>query len=102
MDGSPKLQLFLNYFTSIVMFIVGQYELVAEKMMCGGGHESKDCVGTVQACAIQCTNVASMFIYGREECQCFCETAASADGTCNQESNGAQNLYKIIKSGKIL
>ena len=89
--------------TIIVMFIVGQYELAAEKKWCtgyntGGYHK------TIEECVIQCKNKASMFVYGQgssgcEQGLCFC---VCIDGTCNQVSNPAYNVYRIITKGKKL
>ena len=99
-----------NMHTIIVMFIVDQYELVAEKTSCLGGTPTiKGSLKTVEECGVQCTNVAPMFIYGTggdtcnsDGCYCYCMLDASTDETCTQESNPYFDLYKFIKKGTTL
>ena len=96
--------------TTIVMFIVAQYELVAEKQKCTGDAAPKGILATVEECGVQCTNVASMFQYALAEgaacepdgCFCVCMLDASADGTCTQESDINFNLYRFNTTGKKL
>ena len=81
-----------------------RFELVAELKECKGDEISKEWIPTLDECADQCTNVASMFVYGVEEkggcqeegCWCYCETAASVHGTCDQRHQGASHLYRFI------
>ena len=81
-----------------------QYELVSTSKICSGGREDKGRIGTVEECAKQCTNVASMFIYAKcdsADCRCYCETGASADGTCDRTDNSQYRLYRFIQEGII-
>ena len=45
-----------------------------------------------------------MFIYGgckENGCRCYCETAASVDGTCVQKDLNSYRLYRFIRAGDI-
>ena len=59
----------------------------------------------VEKCAVACKGKASLFAYGTDEhgenrcnshgeCKCLCETAATADGKCDQNGHAGYNLYK--------
>ena len=75
--------------------------------MCIGNRINGGVQPTLNDCTMSCTNVAPMFIYARKGstscgsngCRCYCEKSATADGTCELESNYAYNLYRIIAKG---
>ena len=86
-----------------------RFEVVAEEKYCDtiSMQVKKGIIATLKGCADECTNVASMFIYGIEGtigcdpdgCLCVCEAGASPDGTCNQNKNYYYNLYRFIQQG---
>ena len=127
---SLKLAKILLLFQNFAIFshLVVQHELVAERKECGernadikkllaekressGRSIDTDYSATLEECAEQCKNVASMFIYGREGtnkckpligCRCFCERiAASSNGKCKryQQDNANFNLYRFVLKG---
>ena len=95
--------------TIMVMFIIGQFELYAEKKGCAGKVTRKGLVATKRECGIQCTDVSTIFTYGRSDgiacnsngCYCICLMGRS-DGTCDLFPIPTFNLYRFIKKGKTL
>ena len=88
-----------------------RHVLVAVGTSCAGGagnRISKGFVATVEECAEKCKNNSSVFTFGRKgfptcnphDCECNCETGASADRTCEPGGNKEYNLYRYI-SGSI-
>ena len=77
-----------------------------EKKECGGKEESKGKLDSLQECADACYGVASMFIFGTndfgkdrcesngKQCDCYCETSANDDGTCDITDHDGFRLYK--------
>ena len=63
----------------------------------------------IENCAIACKDNSSMFIYCKDYslccdtngCECFCETSALLNGTCQVEEVKEYTLYKYLK-GKVL
>ena len=88
--------------------------LEQEKKECKGKEESKGKLDSVQECADACFGVSSMFIFGTndygtarcegngKQCQCFCETSATDDGSCDITDHNGYRLYKYIPPGKFL
>ena len=83
---------------------------VADKQECGGSENYKGFVPSVEECALKCNTEASMFIYGTRDygnvdscndnaCQCYCETSATVNGTCDQQSHDGYRLYKYVGQG---
>ena len=64
---------------------------------------------SVDECASQCKDVASMFAYGTNDtgttrcnndgCRCLCEISATDDGVCTRVKNDLYHLFKINISG---
>ena len=90
--------------------LIAQHELVAKGKGCSGINIDKGIFATIEMCAEECKNLSSMFQFGRNGtggcttngCACYCETAASADGTCDQKDKDYVNLYRYTKKGDIL
>ena len=86
------------------------FQQAAVKKKCRGGHINKGTRATVEECAEECKDLAHMFIYQNDPksscklygCMCYCQTAASPDGTCEQEDIEAYNLYRFIHEGDIM
>ena len=84
--------------------------MVGEKKECKGKDVDQGQKDSLEDCAKACIGKASMFIFGTndfgvdrcdgESCQCFCETSANADGTCNMVENKGYRLYKLRSLGK--
>ena len=65
----------------------------------------------VEICAMECRGISTMFAVGTNDypndyggsrcyeshCNCLCETAANADGTCNQATHNGYKLYTYQK-----
>ena len=83
-----------------------RWSLAAEKKECSGSEENKGKLQSVDACASKCKGEASMFIFGTEDfgdsvcvgggCNCYCETSATEQGTCDIIDHTAYRLYKYI------
>ena len=79
-------------------------------MECSGSETRNKGVSTVDECSKICKGQSSMFAYGTNDygnerctstgCTCYCETAASMDGTCSQRSHTGYRLYKYKNDGK--
>ena len=73
---------------------------------CGGKEVSRGKRDSVLECAEACYGVALMFVFGTNEfgkdrcneygkqCECYCETSARLDGTCDQLDHKGFRLYK--------
>ena len=81
-------------------------EFVAAKEECKGSY-TRDCdYSSVEQCALGCANVSSMFVFGLAgtyscvagNCQCHCALSATANGSCEQTSHNAFDLYRIKSS----
>ena len=75
---------------------------MAEARECSGTKEHGCLQTSAENCARSCHNRSSMFVFASSsgrchggKCECFCETSASANGTCNQTENSATDLYKF-------
>lgn len=84
--------------------------LTADKMECGGSEEYKGYFAGLEECGSSCEKISSMFIFGTNEygedrclangtCSCFCETAETSDGVCNQISHSGFRLYTYKTTG---
>ena len=98
-----------NYFW-ILLFsnLIAPYELVAVSKECTGSESFLGNLAKVKECAERCKNSASMFTFSRNSngcytsgCACYCQTAASANGTCNQKYSTSYKLYRYIQEGYI-
>ena len=80
---------------------------MAEKKECLGSEMYKGRVHSVDACGSLCQGVSSMFIFGTNDfgyegscysagCNCYCETSATNEGTCDIWSNYGYRLYKYV------
>ena len=77
--------------------------LVAKKKECSGSEKNGGDYYSVKECGDACKDISTLFAFGRtdsdrcdqdnEKCRCYCETAATKEGYCNQKSNGGYNLY---------
>ena len=72
---------------------------------------------SLEECASVCNGVSSMFVFGTNDfgndnqcnidssdwrplgCLCYCETSATAEGTCNSYSHNGYRLYKYTSGG---
>ena len=80
------------------------WSLVGEKTKCSGRESAKGNVLSITECASHCKEESSMFIFGTNDfggarclkggCECFCETSAKLDGSCELIDNNAFRLYK--------
>ena len=77
------------------------FQLVTEQKTCDIDNTGyvQDCYRpNIESCASACTNVSSLFIYGRqgtgEENKCHCYHGASG-GTCSQKDNLEYDLYSL-------
>ena len=80
------------------------WKLIAEQVECAGTEEGKGVLGDVRSCAEACSGISSLFVYGTNDfggtrcyetgCNCICETAANADGTCSRIGHAGYRLFK--------
>ena len=94
--------------------IIAGWTLVGEKQECRGEEEYIGRFETVEECGEACGGVATMFIFGTndfgtarcegngKQCQCFCETSATDDGSCDITDHNGYRLYKYSPPGKFL
>ena len=85
------------------------WELVRQKARCQGSEEGHGKVASINACASMCNQITSMFIFGTNDfgkdecdggnCDCFCESDAADDGTCQQIADKGFRLYRFKKFG---
>ena len=87
-----------------------EWSLVGERQECGDAELFKGEMDSIGECAEACKDVAKMFIFGTNDfgnnrcyedgCNCFCETSAEDNGTCNIVQNDGYRLYKFIQPSK--
>ena len=105
-----------------IILILDYYrsQLYAERKICNAGHvwyaslseilKSKVYKGlqsSVESCGLACKGVASIFLYGTNDyvggksdsADCYCETDATDQGTCNTTKNGPFRMYRYLNSG---
>ena len=76
------------------------WSLLKEKTECAGKENAKGYFLAIKDCASQCREEASLFIFGTHDrcieggCECFCETAAKSDESCDLISTDGFHLYK--------
>ena len=80
------------------------WKLIAEQVECAGTEVGRGVLGDVRSCAEACSGISSLFIYGTNDfggdrcyetgCNCICETAANADGTCARSGHAGYRLFK--------
>ena len=82
------------------------WKLVAEQKECGGLEIARAATTDIKECADACYGISSMFIFGTNDfgrtrcdpkCHCFCETAATPDGTCNTVTSDGFRLFTYEK-----
>ena len=58
----------------------------------------------ISDCADECRGVSSLFLFGTwsSTLYCYCETAATPEGTCDVSSTNDLHLYKYSTHGKSL
>ena len=78
-----------------------EFSRVAEQTECSETGVNACLQSSVEDCARACEIKSSMFLYGRQgeacyrsKCKCFCESLASQDGTCSQESSSGYDLFR--------
>lgn len=97
--------LFLAYhLIYIPNFISLAWQLYAEKAECSGSEINKGSLQALADCALRCSGVSSMFAFGTNDygattctiggCNCFCEIAATVEGTCNMKNTTRYRLYR--------
>ena len=84
-----------------------EWVLLKAKAECDGSEINKGKLPTVDDCASQCKEVASMFAFGTNDygtdrcnddgCQCLCETSAREEGQCTRVNHNGYRLYKYSK-----
>ena len=80
---------------------------IGDKKRCSGSSIENGLLETVEACALGCHGVSSLFRYGTTEwknsficndypvkCYCDCETSADGDGKCDLVDDLSYNIYK--------
>ena len=94
-----------------IYFLILAWLLVSEKRECGGSEIHAGALATVDKCANSCNGKSSMFAFGTNDygtvrcgetgCSCYCETAASSEGTCSEGFHLGFRLYKYKTTGNI-
>ena len=82
-----------------LIFILLDYELVAEDKECSGEEVYKANAKTVESCAQYCKSIASMFLYHNNENNCYCETSTISTGRCELVDLADWKLYEIKYPG---
>ena len=89
-----------------------EWSIVEGEKECSGDEISKGRVNSVEDCAKACRDYASMFIFGTNDfsrvrqycnangCECYCETSAKEDRTCDTVTHNGFRLYRFTTSGK--
>ena len=75
---------------------------MSENKECGGSKIEKivNSNADIPDCASQCDGVSSMFIFSQQQKRCFCETSATAQGSCKLEDISDYHLYKYVYQGR--
>ena len=86
----------------IVLIALVEWTLVSENQECSGSEINKFVTSNAEIndCATQCRGVSSMFIFSSTYNNCYCETSATAEGTCDIVDISTYNLYKYGKYSK--
>ena len=99
------LDLFVEFDCSLLHLVSVEWTLVSENTECGGAEEKKELQpnAEIQDCANECLGISSMFLFSKVYGTCYCETAATAKGSCT-ETNGYETykLYKYGNEGRFL
>ena len=76
------------------------WKMVKENMRCDGAVVNKGKFLGIGGCSSACNGLSTLFIYGTTEskcdqngCNCWCETSAGSDGTCNLIPMQGYKLY---------
>ena len=96
----------------MISYFPDSWKLIAEKKSCVGSSRFMEWFSTIDGCAKYCKDKASMFTFGTNDfgfkpdqceinrwtngkmaCKCFCKTAASNAGKCNQKDSLGYRLY---------
>ena len=98
------------YFCKILITILDDWHLVSDNSECSGSEEGQGKFETIFECAEKCQGVSSMFAFGTNDygtircengkCSCFCETAATIDGSCSIVSHSGFRLYKFLQNAQ--
>ena len=85
------------------------WTIVAERKSCKGDAIEQSKSRTISECARKCMDLSSMFIVGTNDfgaygcfdgqCECFCETLATMDGSCELSNDNKYRLYKYYANG---
>ena len=80
------------------------WTLVSEHKECNGPEIEKHLPenAEIQDCATECQGISSMFIVSPSLNKCYCETSATAEGTCNVVDAVNSHLYKYSIQGRCL
>ena len=99
----------LQLCTFKICFLTLEWLLVSEKKECGGSEFHIGALSTIDECSKSCYGRSSMFAFGTNDygtircwengCSCYCETAASSEGTCSQSNHNGYRLYKYKTTG---
>ena len=76
-----------------------EWNLVSKRSECDGSETERNLLPNagIQDCASECIGVSSMFIINQDRSRCFCETAATAEGTCDVINIQGYNLCPLIE-----
>jgi hypothetical protein len=81
-----------------------EWTLVSGNTECSGAETEKTLQpdAEIQDCANECDGVSSMFLFSPGQNRCFCETAATAEGSCTVIDIVGWDLYKYGNEGRFL
>ena len=96
--------LFAKLILLFTILVRVEWTLVSENTECSGSETEKQLQpdSDIQDCARECSGVSSMFLFSPRRNRCFCETAASTDGTCDVIDIQGWDLYKYGNEGNFL
>ena len=98
------LDLFVKFDCSLLHLVRVEWTLVAKNTECSGD-ETKIVLqpnAKIHDCAKKCNGVSSMFLFNQVYERCFCEIAATAEGSCTFKDAEYFDLYKYGKEGRFL
>ena len=89
---------------SLLYLVYIEWTLVSENTECSGSESEKILPpnAEIQDCANECDGVSSMFLFSPGQNRCFCETAATAEGSCTVIDIVGWDLYTYGNEGRFL
>ena len=94
----------MKFDCSLLQLVRVEWTLVIENTECSGAAIEKDLQrnAKIQDCANKCDGISSMFLFNQDIKRCFCETAATAEGSCTVAHANKYDLYKYGNEGRFL